>query len=104
MFADKVEVVASTGDVIEFHLDAFDTESGYGIIRLSNGNQEIILPVLEMDIGQETNTLELSIKFRDLTVYADPSTFQRLRASLVDLEQNDGENRATGNDMGMHEM
>ena len=98
MIANKVEVISSNGDVIEFHLGVFDAES-YGIIRISNDQQEVVLPVLEMDIGQDTNTLELSIKFKDLTVYADPSTFQRLRPSLVDLEKNDGEDRTASDDM-----
>lgn len=101
MIANKVEVISSNGDVIEFHLGVFDAEN-YGIIKISNDQQEIVLPVLEMDIGQDTNTLELSIKFKDLTVYADPSTFQRLRPSLVDLEKNDGEDRTASNDMEVH--
>lgn len=103
MFVSQIEVVTSAGDIIEFHLEKFvyDTENPYGIMRLSNDETEIDLPVLAMDIDQDGNSIELSIKFKDLTIYADPSTYQRLRPSLVDMEKDDGENGTTSDDLEM---
>lgn len=98
----NIDVITSNGDVIEFHLEVSDVENAYGIINIYDDNSEITLPVLEMSIGQETNTLELSIKFKDLTIYADPSTYTRLRSGLVDLEKNDGENRTASDDMEVY--
>ena len=100
----NIEIVTSKGDIIEFHLEVFDVENAYGIIKISDDNSEVTLPVLDMGIGQETNTLELTLKFKDLTVYADPSSYERLRSGLVDMEKDDGEDRATSASMAMRKV
>lgn len=106
MFVNQIEVVTSVGDIIEFHLEeyVYDAENPYGIVKLSNDETEIELPVLDMGIDQHGNSVELSIKFKDLTIYADPSTYKRMRPSLVELEKNDGEDGAANNDMGVRKV
>jgi len=104
MFVSKVIVESSTGDIINFNIEEFFDTERYGIVTLSDGKQKLRLPVKAMDINQGQNTIELEIEFKDLTIYADHTTFERLRTVLVDLEQNDGENGATNNDLGMHKV
>jgi len=93
MFVTNITIATSTGDTILFRLEeVFDAEN-YGIISLEDGSTKLLLPVRSMDIDQGNNTITLDVQFKDLTVYADQATFQRVRNSLMDLEQTDGKDR-----------
>lgn len=77
---------SDTGFVIELHCTLAEDDKNLGVVEIG----AVSVPYRNINLGKDS--VIIHIPFKDLTIYDLPS-YEERRASLMDMEQNDGKDR-----------